>query len=395
MYRRSIDRLLVTGSALLCLSAAASAQSSESARPEAPDLTHFFYDLGTGEITFGSSGPKTGSGYVERFVNNDQSGRAGYRGAVFQQEELLDWGVLSLDTGTDIIARLTFGYSTTALDDSIGGAGANVTLRLYEGATGGCADAGRTPAAELVLTGLPGSTDGLPKGFVTTVVLDGADAFCLDPGPFGFGFTSSDTTTGGFFDATVPLLCYAGDPFGNPTMDLDTNGQVSRYNVYDATVETGICTFDGDFGGGIDDASFLLYLETPDVASAPAASASFRNGLGTNPAGYAVALPPTLDGFFSASVQSAAGGLGTFLFGYQGDDSGTPTPFGEVLLDLGSPNVLAGLEGPYLFDSSGVAAFRLAVPCDLDLCGLKFATQALEFGAGLQLHNAQDLVVGF
>lgn len=395
MSTRRFDRRLLSAAALLALGSSLGAQLDATGPQDLSAPTHFFYDLETGTVTYDSSDQKDGTGYVERFVNNDQSGRAGFRGAVFDQEELLDWGVLTTDTGTDIVSRFTFGYATTTLDDSLGGPGANITIRFYQGATGGCADAGRVPVAEFALTGMPGSEDGLPKGFVSTILLTGDEAFCLASGAFGFGFTSSDTTTGGFFDATVPLLCEAGDPFGNPMMDPDTNGQVSRFNTYEPSVELGVCTFDGDYGGGVDDASHLLILESPDLTGAPVAQATFRNGLGTNPAGYSVALPPVLGSFFSASVASGSGGSGVFLFGFEGSDAGLPTPFGELLLNASTPNALAGLEGPYLFSSGGVASFRLPVPCDLDLCGYEFTTQPLEFGAGLQFHNAQDLTVGF
>jgi len=353
------------------------------------------YDYATGEITYGSPTEKSGAGFVERWVNADQSGRAGFRGGIQTPEEVLDWGVLTKDTGTEIVSRFSFGYATTALDDSIGGPGASAVLRFYDGATGGCSDAGRRPVAEFASSNLLGSIDGLPQGVVVTVLLSGDDVFCLRDGAFGFGFLSFDQTSGGLYDATVPLLCFAGDPAGNPVVDPDAEGQVSLVDAYDPDVETGFCASEFDYGFGVDDASFLLHLEAPDVSGADVASATFRNGSGVNPTTYAVHVPPVLGALFSASDARTNGGTGVLQFGYEDALGGLPLGSGELLIDPSSPNVLAGLEGPYAFDSTGNAAWRLAVPCDLDLCGYAFSTQTLEFGWGLQLKNAQDLVVGF
>lgn len=354
-------------------------------------------DMATGERTIGGGDDKDSASYVTAFENNDQSGRYATVAFASNPLEFLDWGEFSSPSGTDIISRLSFGYATNELDADAGGDGVDLSVSVYSGAQGGCGDGGLVPLRTLDFAGLPGSPDGSLIGIVVTVILSGGNEFCLPDGPFGFGFVSTDVDQNGFYSETGPLQCFAGDLAGNPQVDPDANGQVNLVDVWESDVTTGVCQGSINWTGTFNDASFLLVLETPDPAAGPMASATFENGTGVNPASYSVTSPPVLGGYYSGLDSPAMGGTGVFLFGYErGLSAPLSTPFGELLLDPSSTNVLAGLEGPYLFGTPNLAVWSLPVPCDLTLCGTEFRTQTMEFGAGFRLlHNAQDLVVGF
>ena len=144
-----------------------------------------------------------------------------------------------------------------------------------------------------------------------------------------------------------------------------------------------------DDGGTNHGAAYVLFLD----GCATPASATFRNDSGNlNPPSYRT-IPPRLGETWLGYVDlDLTGHPAAGVFGYVGALE-SPTPYGILLVDPTSPGgellALTALFGP------GVVTFSNEVPDDASLCGFAFATQGLAFGAGLQLLNAQDLVVGF
>jgi len=144
--------------------------------------------------------------------------------------------------------------------------------------------------------------------------------------------------------------------------------------------------FDND-GGSHRGAVWNLFLQ-----GCPDASATFRNpdvGGSTNPTVYDVTLPPILGTGFTASI-TTTGKTGSFLVGYT-----TPTTlstgWGNLLVDITDPN------GELLGAPSGTGdptVIWTSIPDDPILCGFTCSTQAIRFGSGFDLTNAQDLVLG-
>lgn len=359
-------------------------------------------NMATGEIIRGQSADKS-AGLVSAFVNTDTSGFYG-TGAVTNtltgnNVEWLDFGVVQNATGSDIVGSFTFGYGTSVTDTILGGPGASVVLGFYDGISGFCVDSGNAPTAQFSFTGLPGTAPGTGAGWLVSVDLQGGFEFCSAGvgNNFGFGLLTSDSL-GGTSRSTGPLLCYAGDPFGpngNATQDPDSNGQLDVFDEWDTNPTSNICLGTFFFGGTpFNISSWYLTFETADTTGAALASASFRNG-GSNPGNYAVVNPPVLGATFDGTDTQTNGGLGVFIVGFATPLSFS-TSFGQLLVNVADPGgeLLAGFNGPYIF-AGGVAAISLPVPKNLNLCGLALSTQTFEFGGGVQLHNAQDLIVGF
>ena len=340
------------------------------------------------------------------FVNIDDSGFYGVGALVNTQTdsfiEWMDWGVVPGDSGSRVVGEFTFGYGTSVTDTNLGGPGAHTLLRFYDGITGFCADSGTAPTASFSFTGLPGSSPGGGAVWVVTVDLVGGFEF-LHAGtgqPFGFGFTTFDDYDQDLNRETGPLLCYAGDPNGpnnSATQDPDENGQVDVFDQWDDSPRSNLCLGSFFFGGTpFNFVSWFLVLESAVATPTNRASVTVRNGTGANPLSYATASTPVLGSAFASTDARTRGGIGSFVVGYA-----TPltlaTRFGELLVDPSDPGgpLLAGVEGPYPFDASGVAAIAYDIPTDLRLCGFSIATQAFEFGNGIQLKNALDLVLGF
>ena len=71
--------------------------------------------------------------------------------------------------------------------------------------------------------------------------------------------------------------------------------------------------------------------------------------------------------------------------------SGTPTSYGELLIDPTSGLVFASGVAPV----AGQAQHSISVPNDLSLVGYRFATQGFRNGMVPGLCNALDVVLGF
>lgn len=338
------------------------------------------------------------------FDNSDTSGFYGVGAASVSSSgspiEWMDWGTITDSTGSDIVGNFTFGYGTSVTDVSQGGSGASAQLRFYDGITGFCSDSGAAPTASFSFTGLPGASPGTSVGWLITVDLTGGfEFFSAGAGnAFGFGFTTQDDVLGDGTTDTGPLLCYAGDPFGpnaDATTDPDTNGQLDVYDQWEDSPQSNICLGSFFFGGYPQNfSSWYLSLMTADTTGAASASSSFRNG-GSNPGNYQTLSPPALGGAYQGTDEQTNGGFGVLLVGYSTPLS-FPTAYGQLLVNVADPggDLLAGFNGPYLFEG-GTASITIPVPIDLCLEGFSLATQTLELGGGIQLHNAQDWVVGF
>ncbi|MEQ1893100.1 MAG: PKD domain-containing protein, partial [Planctomycetota bacterium] len=122
----------------------------------------------------------------------------------------------------------------------------------------------------------------------------------------------------------------------------------------------------------------------------PAASATFRNGHGQNPAFYG-ASPAVIGGSFTVSIDGSQRPAArvALVIGRQNPLAGTPL-FGGELLVLG--NKVFALTLPL----RGVpATLTLPMPNDARLVGLRVATQGVLLGDGLLLGNAYDLRLGY
>ena len=356
-------------------------------------------DAATGKITRGRNTDKAAV-LGAAFTNTDTSGFfAGGTlvSAMGNPTEWLDWGLLDAPgTGSGIVGEFDFGYATTVLDLNNGGTtGAQVTVAFYDGALGNCVDVGTAPTASFSFTGLPGVTTGGAKAWVITVDLTGGLEFCLGGAgaPFGFSISSMDDDgTNGW--ATGPLLCQAGDGLGGP----DANGQVDLFDIYDGGVEAGACMGSFFFGGPPNDfSSWYLAIRTADVGLSDAATCVSRNGSGINPNNFTVTNNFVLNEDFTATDLSTNGGSAVFMVGYL-QPLTFPTIFGEILCNIADPSgelfQAIGCAGPFPFDLSGTANITCPVPKDLTLVGIGLCTQTVELFPGVQLHNANDCVIG-
>lgn len=358
--------------------------------------------VATGELVRGNSQDKS-AGLAAAFVNTDTSGFYGTGFTVHSTTgnatEWVDFGVITTDTGSELVGRFTFGYGTSVLDTTLGGPGAQLTLRFFDGITGFCADSGSAPTASFSFTDLPGAAPGTEAAWIITVDLTGGFEFASSGvgNHFGLGVSSFDDYDADFNQDTGPLFCYAGDPAGpnsSATIDPDTNGQVNAIDLWDAASKLELCLGTFFIRGTLNIASFYLAIDTADTTGAAAASATFRNA-GSNPGNYSVTAVPRLGSSYGATDTQSNGGLGIFVVGYA-TTLGLATPYGHLLVNVSDPAgpLLTGHNGPYPF-TAGTAAVDIPIPTDLTLCGFSLSTQSLEFGGGIQLHNAQDLILGF
>jgi len=124
------------------------------------------------------------------------------------------------------------------------------------------------------------------------------------------------------------------------------------------------------------------------------ASATVRNGTGVNPLCF-TADPPVFGAPWTAAVDTRGhpGVTTTKLFGYARPASGTPTVFGELLLDPTSAFLFQSVAVPD--PSNGIALHAGSIPRSRALVGLEVHLQALVFGGSSQLCNAIDLVLGY
>jgi hypothetical protein len=389
------SKTLLAGLALAAMGTVASAQTSNGLDTvQVPTVGKATLTMSTGEIVRGTSdtGEKRTVSQL-KFSNTDTSGFYG-TGAVLSVNgnsiEWLDWGILQ-PRSSDIVTGFTFGYGTTATDAILGGPGATATLRFYDGILGFCADSGNAATCTFSFTGLPGAPGGgLGAGWLVTVDLTDGFEWCQPSGPFGYGFTTLDDPNLSGARSTGPLLCYAGTVSGG----ADGNGQVDAFDEWDGDPTSNNCLGTFFFGGPpINFSSWYLTMDCVDADNSTQASGTFRNG-GTNPATYTYVSGPEIGGLYVATDGQTTG-LGCFIVGYLSPLSFN-TQYGTILVNIADPGgeVLAPNNGPYFY-SGGVASISINVPKNTDLCGVAVFTQTVEFGGGVKLHNANDLIVGY
>lgn len=130
------------------------------------------------------------------------------------------------------------------------------------------------------------------------------------------------------------------------------------------------------------------------VATVYAAAVS-RNGAGTNPANFTTVTNPVLGTPWQSRVDGGSVGFSgtTFLFLYGAGLPGSPSVYGEILLDPSSA-MLRTLAAPIF---AGFANFSIDVPPDVLYHGMTASAQCYMHGApwGTQLTNALDVTLGY
>ena len=123
-------------------------------------LQQFRLDLATGEILSEAPAANGPDAPVASFSNTSF---AGAFAPLLALEEVVDFGVKN--TGlTGIVDTATFGYGTTLLDPAVGGPGASLSFRLYQGTQGSCAASPSEPGTLLRTFSLTGFGLSPPPG---------------------------------------------------------------------------------------------------------------------------------------------------------------------------------------------------------------------------------------
>jgi hypothetical protein len=324
-------------------------------------------------------------GLVLKWANSDYSG---YYSIPGPGGIWLDWGVMPDSSATsDIVGQTFFAYATTLLDTAFGGPGATIAIAYFDDAVGWCGDSGlgMMPTASFTFSGLAGSPDGVTAwGWIYSLTLTGGFEFQQDAGPFGYGMSFFDSSSG-------PLLYYAGDAnFGN---GIDSNGQEDVFDWYKPDVATGTCGSYWFGGYPYNFSSWRLSFLVGD--GVPSATCTWYCGTGANAStdGYVVVGPAVLGGSFNVTVTGCGtGSVGAFIVAFGGGPISLNTKWGEILVNIADPG------GEYLGMPSGFgnpAAISLPVPINLLFCGFPFWTQAASFGGGICLHCAWECTIGF
>ncbi len=125
----------------------------------------------------------------------------------------------------------------------------------------------------------------------------------------------------------------------------------------------------------------------------PLATATFRNGSGSNTACLSSAVCRVNNTWSSDVTYGAhAGASFTVLWIYELPGSGTFGPYGEFLVDLSSQKLLVDVKS---IAGGGTNTHSFPIPADVGLTGIPFTTQAGILGGGVELCNAYDYVIGF
>lgn len=184
-------------------------------------------------------------------------------------------------------------------------------------------------------------------------------------------------SVGGFSCGFQCLLLLPGDTFASVGYLGDVDGDC---------IGDMVCGAPGDDAAGNEaGVVWLLILKGDEQAET-----NFRNGTGVNTVAYS-ANRPRLGHAWEASIDTSghAGATLTFIIGL-GLPGTLGSPFGEILVDLGSGEVFSdvaiGAGGQHV----------LGIPMSTSLLGLAIATQGgIGGGAGVELVNALDLKLGY
>ena len=144
---------------------------------------------------------------------------------------------------------------------------------------------------------------------------------------------------------------------------------------------------------GTDTETKVNYIVVDD--GGPFASATTRNGTGVNPNIFTSTSLPVLGTNWTSRNDTTSLGVGGFVFNfvYAGSLPGTPTAFGELLLDPSA----AWLYTDLAIAVGGIANHSIGIPNDPAFAGGQASAQSYVNGVppSGQLTNAIDLVLGY
>ena len=262
-----------------------------------------------------------------------------------------------------------------------------------------------------------------PEG-IDAADLNGDGAMDLVAGTSGNGLNFVSVflgTGGGSFGARADYATGGLNPGAVAAADYDLDGDVDVATVNEdsgtlaALANAGNGTFgaaslfavgttphhlagaDLDHNGSVDlvttnrDSNNVSILR--NLATGPVATATVRNGSGTNPLVYANQTLPVLGTVLAATVDTTghAGATFTVIAGYGGAHAGLSTAFGELLVDPTVPMFTS-----VVLSGGGLDAHSLSIPDLAILAGVSSYTQAVIFGgSGPELGNAIDYTVGY
>jgi hypothetical protein len=216
-----------------------------------------------------------------------------------------------------------------------------------------------------------------------TLLFDGNDALVL-------------ASPGGVRDAIGEVGMDPGTHWGTgATVTRDATLRRTGYDcttpyvgegAYDPAV--GWAGHTGDDLGGLGASPSGLQLTNCTFASATYRNPSFWGSV--NPAAYLVSSPPVLGSTYVASINTSGKG-GAYLVGFLGERL-EPTRWGNILVDYTNPTgevlgAIWGLGNPVVIE--------VDIPPSYTLAGATICTQAVRFGGGVDLTNAQDLRFGY
>jgi len=390
------SKFLLGGLALAGLAFTANAQSKEtldsSNFKRVTPVKHMVYDFANQKVVRNGTPQKR---FIATFcyVNTDT---VGFFTSVSPGYEYIDWGILGGTQTTQcaglssIVSNFNFAYASSALDTSVAGPGAALTVTFYTNWTGFGADSGNCPVATFAFSGMPGfsgTSTGIGSGYAFTVDLSGGFEFCLPDGRFGYGYRSTDP------GQTGPFLCLTGDGLGGPE---PTTGNEDAFDIW-APDTKGVNVGTFFFGGPPNNfSSWYGQVARADLSGSPAA-VTLRNGA-PNVAGSLVCSAAELGSTFNLTAVDSGGHALAFAFAFD-------SPFSILLgggqrllcLDLGgNGELLTG--GGLGLTATGPSAWAntLPVPKNLDLCGFALCIQTIFAFAVVpfSLSSACDMTLG-
>jgi hypothetical protein len=182
-------------------------------------------------------------------------------------------------------------------------------------------------------------------------------------------------------------------------------GWMNGYNqsTIHSIIETQWLTLDDDNGNindgtpnfdDIDDAFVQQGFPGVTIVNAPA-SATVRNGSGVNPNIFTSTSLPILGTDWTSEVDAGSIGVNgfVFVFVYAGSLPGTPTAFGELLLDPAASWLYTDMAIAF----GGIASHSIGIPSDPIYAGNEAFAQGYlnSVAPSGQLTNAIDLVLGY
>jgi len=385
-----MKHLSVVSLVLACLASAAEAQRLELAPGQpaprvlggkgtvAPRQLHVVHDVWSGRTTVRGLAAPQGAELAlgsPCYDNSDQLVPDDPQFVVANiGEELLDWGVKDCN-GAGLIESFTIRYRTTAVDTSLGGPGAALSVAIFRDSRGfGVAG---FELFRRTLTGLPGHVSGGEPAPSVLLTFDFGDhPLRLLDGRIGWSVMQLDGDTG-------PELVRAPRPELGTIDALDLYAGPAAAGNYVGTFNYGGCA--GSGGGPC--ASLWLQLE--EVDESELASSTSVKGSGANPNVFSELQPARLGQVWATHFDLTAfpGTTSTNLFVSLGGTLPIPTPVGELLIAPGQ------ILRPPL---SANGTHLVAIPFDISLAGIVLHTQGVLRSPGsLLLTNGLVVTLGF